>query len=190
MFARTALLLSLTALASCAANPPRAAQELFDEQNGSTLTVAAKPLVFARTRSDVAAHARDFATLVAIENDRSGEYQQFLLLYRWSTVDKRMSPPPGADLGKLKILADARSVELTPLQGLPVSLKKRRELHVPAHGEVSAYAYAVDAALLRFIASSRELAVRMPQEPLDTPFALFEDGRPALLDFVKRVGAP
>ena len=70
--------------------------EIFDEETGSTLLVVSKPLVFARDRSDVAAHARDYATLVAVEDDRSGQYTQYLLLYRWSTVDRRMSPPPGA----------------------------------------------------------------------------------------------
>jgi len=189
------LLLSLAVLTSCAAKPsrtppPMAPYEIFDEQTASTLTIASKPLVFARDRSDVAAYARDYVTLVAIEDDRSGEYSQYLLLYRWSTVDRRFSPPPGIEAGTLRILADARAIDLKPLDELPVSLNKRRELHVPGHGEVAAHAYAVDAELLRFIGTSRELAVRMPQERLDTPFALYEDGRPALLAFLKRVAAP
>ncbi|HKN11380.1 MAG TPA: hypothetical protein VJ376_18150 [Pseudomonadota bacterium] len=189
------LLLSLAALTACAAKPsrtrpPMAPHEIIDEQTAGTLTVAAKPLVFARDRSDVAAYARDYVTLVAIEDDRSGEFSQYLLLYRWSTVDKRMSAPPGADAGALRILADARAIDLKPLDDLPVSLSKRRELHVPGHGEVAAHAYTVDAELLRFIGTSRELAVRMPQERLDTPFALYEDGRPALLEFLNRVTGP
>jgi hypothetical protein len=36
---------------------------------------------------------------------------------------------------------------------------------------------------LRYIASSRQLIVRLPRERLDTPFALFRDGRKALADF-------
>lgn len=199
MFKRATLILALSALAACAAlhrgAPPAAAkpsgpQEIFDEQTAGTLTVVAKPLVFARSRSDIAAHAKDYVTLVAIEEDYSGNFKQFLLLYRWSTVDKRMSPPPAADQGALRLQADARVVNLVPLPEMPVSLAKRRELLVPAHGEVTAHAYAVDASLLRFIAASRTLAVRMPDEPLDTPFALYEDGRPALMDFVLRVTGP
>ena len=104
MHIRVALLLALTALASCTTQPPHRptskaksnSTEIFDEQSGSTLSVVAKPLVFARARSDVAAFARDYATLVAVEDDRSGTYTQYLLLYRWSTVDRRMSPLPGA----------------------------------------------------------------------------------------------
>lgn len=188
---RLALLLVLTALTSCTTRPSRASSaEIFDEQTGSTLLVVSKPLVFARDRSDVAAHSRDYATLVAVENDRSGEYVQYLLLYRWSTVDRRMSPPPGADEGELRILADGRTIELKPLERPPTSLAQRRALHVPEHGDIVYRSYRVDSATLHFIAASREISVRMPQEQLDTPFTLWEDGRGALAQFLERAAPP
>ncbi len=152
--------------------------------------MVAKPLVFARDRSDVAAHSRDYATLVAIENDRSGEYVQYLLLYRWSTVDRRMSPPPGADEGELRILADGRTIDLKPLERPPTSLAQHRALHVPEHGDIVYRSYRVDIATLHFIAASREISVRMPQEQLDTPFTLWEDGRGALAQFLERAAPP
>jgi len=73
---------------------------------------------------------------------------------------------------------------------MPVSLSQRRELHVPDHGDVIAHAYSVDSSTLRFIASSRELSVQMPQEPLETPFKMWEDGRMALAKFLDRAGTP
>jgi hypothetical protein len=109
-----------------------------------------------------------------------------LALDRWSTVDPRMSPASDAHAGELKILADGRVIDLTPLEPMPVSLGRRKELHVPPHGDVVAHAYPVDTATLHFIAASRELTVLMPQEPLDTPFQLWEDGRPALEQFAQR----
>jgi hypothetical protein len=186
---RIALFLSLTAIAACTTQAPLAATEIFDERSAATLLVAAKPLVFARERSDVAAHSRDYATLLAVEDDRSGKYSQYLLLYRWSTVDPRMSPEPDADAGQLRILADGRSIDLTPLEQMPVSLARRHELHLPEHGNVVPHAYPVDDALLQFIATSRELTVQMPQEALQTPFALRHDGRPALREFLKSEGS-
>jgi hypothetical protein len=192
MTIRLALLLVLTALMSCTTRPPKAlaSGEIFDEQTGSTLLVVSKPLVFARERSDVAAHSRDYATLVAVEDDRSGEYTQYILLYRWSTVDRRMSPPPGPDEGQLKIYADGRTIDLKPLERPPASLAQRRALHVPEHGDIVYHAYRVDSAMLHFIAASHDLAVRMPQEQLDTPFTLWEDGRGALAQFLERAVAP
>ena len=188
--------MTLAALAACAlsacALPPYGAkrpgsspQEVFNEENASTLLVAARPLVFARPRSDVAAHARDYATLVAVEIDRSGDYSQYLLLYRWSTVDRRMLPPPDPDAGALRITADGRAIDLKPLDRLPVDFSQRRELHMPKHDDVIPRGYKIDNATLRFIAASHEITVRMPQESLDTSFTMWEDGRGALLQFLK-----
>ncbi len=183
MHIRLALMVALATLAACSSHPPAPAQEILDEQSGNTLLVVAKPLVFARKRADVAAYARDYATLVAVEVDQSGTYNQFLLLYRWSTVDRRMSSPPDPQAGELRILAEGRVIDLLPLEHIPASLSRRRELHLPDHGDVVAHAYAVDTATLRFIASSRDLAVQMPQEHLNTPFTIWEDGRGALAAF-------
>ena len=184
------LLMVLTALASCASRPPAASQEIFDESDASTLLVAAKPIVFARERSDLAAHARDYATVVAVEIDISGEYSDYLMVYRWSTVDRRMLPPPDPAGGALRIVADGRVFDFKPIDKLPVNFAQRRELHMPKHDDVVPRGYKVDAETLHFIATSEDLSLRMPQEPFDVPFKLFEDGRRALLEFLKPVFAP
>jgi hypothetical protein len=190
MYIRVALILVLTALSSCATRPRSAPKEIFDEQSGGTLSVVASPMVFARNRSDVAAHARDYATFVAIEVDHSGNYVDYLILYRWSTVDRRMSPPPDADAGAARLVADGRPIDLVPLERVPVSLEPPRTFHVPNHGDVVARAYRVEPAVLNFIATSREITLRMPQEPLNMPFLLWDDGRGALEQFLRRVSAP
>lgn len=66
---------------------------------------------------------------------------------------------------------------------MPISLTKRQDLYLPPHGDLVAHAYSADVATLRYLASSRRLIVRLPRERLDTPFALFRDGRRALGDF-------
>jgi hypothetical protein len=176
---------AIVMLAACGESHPVRPRELLDEATGNTLSVVPMPLVFARQRTDVAAYARDYATLVAAEIDQSGAYNDYLLLYRWSTVDRRMSPPPEADAGALRILAEGRVFNLTPLASMPTGLEHRRELHVPPHGDVVAHAYAVNAEMLRYIANSRTLSVQMPQEPLSEPFTLWQDGRAALLEFAQ-----
>ena len=189
MYLSVTLILALSVLPACSSAPRAHSQEVFDEQTGNTLLVVAKPLVFARARTDVAAYARDYATLVAVEVDISGKFSDYLLLYRWSTVDPRMSPPPAQAQGELKMSAEGREIDLKPLEQLPVSLSRRKQLHVPDQGAVVAHAYTVDAATLRFIAASREINVRMPQEQLDTPFNIWEDGRVALFQFAGRAAA-
>jgi hypothetical protein len=145
--------------------------------------------VFARERSDVAAHTRDYATLVAVAVDESGKLSEYVLLHRWSTVDRRMLPPPKPGAGELRILAEGRVIDLLPLEQVPLSISSRPELHGPKHGDAITRAYKVDLPTLHFIAASRTLAVRMPQELLDMPFGLWRDGRASLAQFVTAQGA-
>ena len=181
-------LATIVLLAACGKSHAVRPREILDETTGNTVSVVSMPLVFARQRTDVAAYARDYATLVAAEIDQSGAYNDYFLLYRWSTVDRRMSPPPPPDAGALRILAEGRVFNLTPLDSMPTGLDHRRELYVPPHGDIVAYAYAVTADMLRYIAGSRTLSVQMPQEQLNEPFTLWQDGRAALLEFAHAAG--
>jgi hypothetical protein len=179
---------ALTALAGCAARPPPATREILDPDTGNTLFVATRPLEFARNRADVAAYTRDYVTLVAVAVNDSGKYNEYLLMYRWSTVDRRMLPPPDPGAGELRILADGRTVKLDPLDQVPLGLAARAELHEPNPGHTMTHAYKIDLATLHFLAASQTLVVRMPQEALDTPFELWRDGRPDLERFVTAQG--
>jgi hypothetical protein len=181
------LIAAMMALAACATRSPEALQ-ILDPGSGNTFFVVAKPLVFARERTDVAAHARDYATLVAVAVDQSGSFSEYLVLHRWSTVDRRMVEAPGANTGELRILAEGRSIDLLPLEQVPVTLSSRPELHAPKHGGAITRAYKTDLPTLRFIAASRVLTVRLPQEPLDSAFALWTDGRASLARFVEVQG--
>jgi hypothetical protein len=177
------------ALCACSGTPSLPGREIFEERTGNTLTVVSKPIVFARDRSDVAAYARDYATLVAIEVDQSGTFKDYLLLYRWSTVDSRMLSRPQSNEGAMRLLSEGRELNLEPLESLPVNVVSDRELHVPHHGAALMRAYAIDLATLRFIAASRALTLQMPQESLNAPFTIWEDGRPALNRFVRQISA-
>src|SRR5258708_40040324 len=96
MHMRFGLILALATLSAsaCANPPPRDSPEIFDEQSGNTLLVVPQPLVFARERRDVAAHERDYATLVAGEINQSRKNSECLFVYRWTSVGRRTSPPP------------------------------------------------------------------------------------------------
>ena len=189
MYRHWCLLLAVLPLFSgCAELAQPASRAILDTQTGSTLLLVTRPLVFARQRMDVAAFARDYATLVTVELDVAGNYSDYLLLYRWSTVDKRMSSPPESSAGELQIEADGRKLVLLPLAQLPVAVAGRDELYLPPHADVVTFGYKTDAATLRVIALSQRIVVRMPQERLDMPFGLREDGRTSLRDFLRDQG--
>jgi hypothetical protein len=180
------LLAAGVALAGCASEPSRAPAEVLDEQTGATLAVVAEPLVFARSRLDVAANARDYLTAVAVEANRSGKYAQYLLVHRWSTVDRRMAGLPPVSAGRLIIEADGRMLEFKPVQPMPAALVRRDRVHLPADADVVSWAYEVDLATLAYLADSQQIRARLPDEPFDSPFALWADGRAALDAFAAR----
>jgi len=176
----------LLALSACSSLPP-APRAILDEKTGITTTVVAAPISFARVRNDVTASARDFVTLVAAEKDVAGHYTQLLLLYRWSVVFRGDVPQAVASVGPVLIRADERDISLQPLDQVPINLSPSEQFFEPYDFGVAVAAYAVDFNTLRSIASSHELRLSLPQNLPDAPFTLWQDGRPALEQFVKQL---
>ncbi len=182
------LLSALLLFPGCVQPQQAGSRTILDQQTGNTLLLVEHPLVFARERTDVAAHARDYVTLVAVVVDAAGHYSNYLLAYRWSTVDKRMAPPPQAGSGELQLEADGRTMVLAALGELPVGVAGQDGLHYPPHADVVTYAYPIDWATLGFLAHSNQILLRMPRDALDTPFGLWQDGRASLAQFVRSEG--
>lgn len=151
--------------------------EHLDTRSGDTLVVAAQPIVFARERSDVAARARDYTTLVAVETDRAGRYDAYLVVHRWSTIDRRVEDLPAAADGTLRLVADGRELLLKPLPALPPALGDGGVLHAPDTARYVTWAYATDLATLQYLAESEALTLRFPRESLPIDFTLWSDGR-------------
>jgi hypothetical protein len=175
-----------SALVSCSSGPGPP-QSVLDENTGVTLNAVSEPMLFARVREDVGASTRDYVTLVAMEIDNAGKYTQLLLMYRWSVSFKGRATPPPQNSGRLVIEADDLKIELQPMGRMPVDLSRNKVLFVPGAPEVQKYAYLTDFATMRRIASSHDLAVRLPQEPPDTPIPLWRDGRPALAQLIQQL---
>jgi len=178
--------LAVLALGACAPLDHLAPQEHLDTRSGDTLVVVNQPLVFARERSDVAVRARDYTTLVAVEADRAGRYSAYLLAYRWSTIDRRMTELPASDQGALRVVADGREVLLRPLAELPGALQASEVLHAPRDAQYRVWGYATDLATLGYLADSQSLSLQFPRESLPLEFQLWSDGRDALREFAAR----
>jgi hypothetical protein len=179
-------MLVLAAIGACTSAPP-APRALLNENTADTLTIVAEPLLFARLRTLATDAGHDYATLVAVEKDAAGKYTDLLLLYRWSIPSYSASTPAEESAGQMLIQADEHAIELRPLERVPIDLSQRKELFLPEHVDVVTRAYAIDLETLRLIASSHDLTVRLSKEPLDAPFWLWKDGRPALALFLKQL---
>src|SRR4051812_12650535 len=104
--------LALTALLNaCAASSGSGGpNEFLDEKTAATVSVAAKPLVFARERPELAAHSRDYITLAAASVNRSGTIDYFIFAYFWSTLDPRDGSAGRTPSDELTIAADDRLI--------------------------------------------------------------------------------
>jgi hypothetical protein len=185
--ARVLWLTLLVALATRVWGADQAPREYLDEETGATITVVDQPLVFAFPRTDLAAHARDYATLAAAAVNRSGKLEYVFVCYFWSTVDLRLrdeSPPAHqqlvlqADDRRIPMALSGRSAHEAGI-GIPV--------HAPAGTHTAPTVYAADLATLRFIGQARHLTLLADNGARTSSYDVWEDGRPALRAFVRHI---
>ena len=167
-------------LSACASGGPAHSTTVLDESSGLTFIVVRHPMVFACARSDVAANARDYLTLVVAQEDRSGKYTPWLIVHRWSTVDPRMRRDASPNSSQLRIIADDRELTLRRAEPDPAILARRDLLFAPHGSGVESAAYSVDEATLRYIASARRLLLRMGDDTALPAYSVWDDGRDAL----------
>lgn len=161
--------------------------EYLDEDTGATVTLMTQPLVFAYARTDLAANARDYATLQAAAVNRSGKVDYVLIAYFWSTVDPRLRQEALPNPQQLLLQADDRLIRL----GLRAHTAREAGIGMivdpPPGSSSTPNVYATDLDTLRFIAASRRVALVIDTEPSTLTYDLWEDRRPALRSFVQHL---
>jgi len=201
--------LSLSLVASCASQPNTASdrardnardfapdngpgnapKELLDEDSGTTLIVVRRPIVLARSRTDLAANVRDYVTLVVAQEDRSGKYSTWLIVHRWSTVDPRIDTARTLGSGSLLLIADGRTIALAPVQQPPAFASRGDLLYAP-RTVVSSWAYQVDLPMLRYVVAARDLSLRFVDDAYPAAYGLWQDGRRELHGLLDGAVAP
>jgi hypothetical protein len=179
-----ALLVVFACAAHAGESPPH---EYLDEETGATVTLASEPLVFAYSRRELAANARDYLTLQAASVNRSGKVTYVLISYVWSTVDPRMreEPLPVPDL--LVLHADDRRIQLNARGHTAREAGIGMAVDAPPASNAAPTVYGTDLATLRFIAESRHLALALETERSTLTYDLWEDRRANLARFVRHM---
>ena len=166
------------------AEPPR---EYLDEQTAATITIVGQPMVFAYARRELAANARDYATLAAAAVNRSGKVNYVVVVYFWTTVDPRLRDAYSPAAEPLVLQADDRKVNLR-LQGhSPHDAGIGEPIYAPPGEPVVSNVYGADLATLRFVAAARHLALEVDSGGTTFEYELWEDRRDALLRFVQHM---
>ena len=184
-----ACLLGFSILLSACAPVTRAARTSLDEGTGASWTVAAEPLVMARERRDLAVQARDYLTLVAAEINVSGNRRLVLVAHQWSTIDVRALGRTHGAAAPLLLIADGRDLLLQPEPATwAASQVLPRELKHPDDADVVTAFYPIDGDALRYVATAHRLAGVFPEGFPALPFALWRDGRAAVLELLDAIG--
>jgi len=162
-------------------------QEYLDEETAATITVVGEPLVFAYTRRDMAANARDYVTLAAAAVNRAGKVSYVLIGYNWSTVDPRLRRDPLPPPESLVLQADDRTIALKLSGHSAHEAGIGVPVHEPPGTSVPPNVYAADLATLRFLAEARHLSLQVELTDTTIGYELWEDRRPALRRFVQHM---
>lgn len=185
------LVCSLSVLSGCmtAREGTVLPQEYLDDRTAATVSVVAKPLVFARERRELAAHARDYVTVAASSVNRGGSVDYFLLVYFWSTLDRR-DRPGGRDLSApedITVAADDRLIRLKLLGHQPQEAGVGSALHAPPHRHWTLNVYRTDLATLRFLSEAGHLAVVADSPEGPVTYESWGDDHQALRGLVARL---
>jgi hypothetical protein len=176
------VMLAITAaLGACAAAPQaRQPTEFLDEKTAATVSVAAKPLVFARERTELAAHARDYVTLAGASVNRSGTIEYFIFAYFWSTIDRRDAREVPLPDDELVIAADDRRIQPQLAGHSTQDAGVGTAVRSPPGHRWTLNVYRSDIATLRYIAEARSLTVMTGPARDPITYFLWDDERRSL----------
>jgi hypothetical protein len=187
MMSRRVLLGALVCASQMPAATFAASGTVLDRKTGATLQLSTSPWVLALDQPHMAANARDYIALYAVELNTSGKRSYHLAAFLWSTVlgrDKYAGDKP-----VLQLRAGDRELKLDPLGRTPRDMGiSQWPLKPPGRAAVLAI-YEVDEALLRAMSTNIQLRVRPASDaslPEDVWFDIWRSGREAFADFCRR----
>jgi hypothetical protein len=176
------------ALGACVSAPDSVSpSEYLDETTAATITVVAKPLVFAHERPELAAHARDYVTLAAASVNRGGTIEYYIFAYLWSTVDNRNRDAVAPASDNLSITADDRRISPQLAGHSSREAGVGSAVRAPPGHRWTLNVYKTDVATLSFIAEARHLAVITGSAEGPVTYESWEDHRRALRGLVRRL---
>lgn len=137
-------------------------QEFTDTRSAVTVIGVAEPLVVSHEEPSLAVNARDYLSLGVIEVNRMGDYEHYLVVVAWSTIDRGrirgMNSRPAVP-EQLVLRTDGRTFKL--VAGTEPDPVRDRELY-PTPSAASARRYfRVDGATLRSIVGAKTIQVRV-----------------------------
>jgi len=184
------LLLALL-LATGTATHAAAPRSVLDRSTGATIELTAKPWVFGLDQPHLAANARDYIALYALEINIGGKRRHHLAAFFWSTVPGRQQfagLTPG-----MQLQVDDRTLRLDSKGQSPRDFGIGQWPLQPPQRTALLVVYAVDEALLRQLGSAQRLRLRPDSDatlPEDVWFSEWRSARGDFRAFAQQVLQP
>jgi len=178
----------VVALGACAsARDSVGPSEYLDQTTAATISVVAKPLVFAHERPDLAVRARDYVTLAGASVNRGGAIEYYIFAYLWSTLDNRNRGGAPLTADSLTIAADDRRISPQLVGHSSQEAGVGSAIRAPPGHHWTLNVYKTDVATLAFIAEARHLAVITSSPEGPVTYEPWDDQRRALRGLVRRL---
>jgi hypothetical protein len=155
-----AALLTLLLVTACASDLTRSTRAYLDEQTGVTVTCNKAPIVLFRDSPSKAAYARNLLHVGPIQVNRSGNYEYFLWLGIWDTLQQPGSPEQRDGFESIVIFADGEPLPLDLAGWTPSAIGASAAPYVKPFATAADAYYPVTLDQIRFMAQAKELAIR------------------------------
>lgn len=177
-------------LNGCSSTQLVAPRTWLDERTAVTVTAQSDPAVLAREEHMRAINVRDYAQLGAVETNRMGTRQLYLVLVSWSTIDRSEAEQARSEAGfsRITLFADDRPIELARAAPAREELGfARRPFEHPTPG-AHEFHFAVTRSDLQSIALSRTLQLSAHRDGgITDKYLEWHDGRPGLRAFLAQL---
>lgn len=179
-------LISLLTLAGCSSQPT--VKSWLDEVTMATITTQGEPLRLGRPETKGTVNGGDYVRLAAVEVNRMGDRQLYLLAALWSNAN--LSDKQWQDFEncfkQVELRVEDRGVPLVRYPGAATTLGIGQAL-LPIPGSRQIY-YPIERAELKAMVETKNVAlVALGRTDLILRYELREDGRDSLNDFLSQL---
>lgn len=184
-----ALLLLLDGCAAGSAQQPRT---WLDERTAATVTAQEPCAVFAHEDQALSTNVRDYVQAGAVDVNRTGTHNYYLVLISWSTIDRSAAERAAldAELAHSTLWADDRPIELQRIErGRDSAGVFSAPYAAPAPAAMESW-YPVTLSELRALAGATTLRLTAQAGDTPRPYQLWQSDRGGFASFLTRLTHP
>jgi hypothetical protein len=186
-FASRLWLVAVLILGGCASEKPRVTEYL-DPETAVTIRALGAPLIYARAAPELAANARDYLSLGAVEVNNMGTRKHYLALVSWSTINReRVGAAPAPVPERIEVVVGGKPREFVPVGHEPRSLGIGGAPFRPPSGYVGESWYAVTPADLRALAAAPPDSIALAQDSGRVAYEAWRGDDGSLAEFVRDI---